>query len=177
MRRAVLAFAVIAFTLTAPAFAEQRAAAPHDANALNGQLDYFVGRWRVLARDPGNGETMEFSYVVERTPGEAWLAGSGASHDGAFTAHDTWGRDPQTGEFMRVIFDGSGTFAIVRAPAWEGDSLVFEGDARSSGGVVRVRESITRVAPDRFEATWAAYQNGEWAVYSIETVSRQAESH
>jgi hypothetical protein len=164
-RAAVLGFAIFC-ALTSAACAHQATSAPIDS------LAYFVGEWRVSARDPGTGETLELSYVVERTEGGAWFAGRGGASDGAFAARDMWGRDPQTGDVIRVIFDGGGTFATVRAPAWDGDRLVLEGDAQSANGVVRVRETITRITSDRFEAVWAAYRDGEWVVYSVETVTR-----
>ena len=164
MRFVALGFIVVC-ALTSVACAHQPAASADS-------LAYFVGEWRVSARDPGTGETLEMTYAVEPAEGGSWFAGRGASSDGAFNARDMWGRDPETGEIMRVIFDGGGTFATVRGPAWEGDRLVLEGDARSTGGVARVRETITRIAADRFEAVWAAYRDGAWAVYSVETVTR-----
>jgi hypothetical protein len=160
----VLGF-VLFCALASAAFAQQ--AAPTQG------LAYFVGEWRVSARDPATGETLEMSYAVEPTAGGSWFAGAGASPDGAFNARDMWGLDPQTGDVMRVIFDGGGTFATVRARAWDGDRLVLEGDAHSTNGVVRVRETITRITNDRFEAVWAAYRDGEWEVYSVETVTRE----
>ena len=69
-----------------------------------------------------------------------------------------------------MIFDGGGTFATVRAPEWDGDRLVLEGDAQSTNGVVRVRETITdHVRPVR---GGLAGIDGEWVVYSVETVTR-----
>jgi hypothetical protein len=50
---------------------------------------------------------------------------------------------------------------------------VLEGEARSAGGVIRVRETITRRSPDRFEAVWEAQRDGEWAPYAVETVTRR----
>ena len=141
------------------------------ASAQEG-VGYFEGRWRVASRDTASGEVLQVAYTVEPTPGGAWLAGAGASADGAFTSRDMWGRDPLSGELIRVTFDGAGTFATVRSPGWRGDRLVLEGEARSKGGVIRVRETIVRQGPRRFEATWEAHRDGEWLAYAIETVTR-----
>jgi hypothetical protein len=74
------------------------------------------------------------------------------------------------------VFDSSGAFGVVRAPGWQGDRLVLEGDVRSPGGVVRVRETITRLGPDRFRAVWEAQRNGAWSVYSVEELTRRRPS-
>lgn len=143
------------------------------AAAQTDDLRYFVGRWEVTSKDPGTGEVIRVDYRIEPAPGGAWLAGSSASADGGLSARDMWGRDPLTGEVIRVIFDGSGTFATVRSSGWAGDMLVLEGEARSKGGIVRVRETISRVSPQRFEAIWEAYRDGAWSAYAVETVTRR----
>ena len=137
-------------------------------------LDYFLGQWTVASRDPASGEVVQVAYTIEATPGGAWLAGVSASSDGSLSARDMWGRDPLTGEIIRVIFDGSGTFATVRSRGWARDKLVLEGEARSKGGTVRVRETISRLSPQRFEALWEAYRNGAWSAYAVETVTRRS---
>jgi hypothetical protein len=144
------------------------------ANAQTQDLSFLVGRWHVASRDPPNGEVLQVDYTIEKAPGGAWLAGASASKDRSINARDMWGRDPLTGEVMRVIFDGSGTFATVRSQGWTGDKLVLEGEARSKGGTVRVRETISGVSPLGFEAVWEAYRNGAWSVYAIESATRRA---
>ena len=143
------------------------------AAAQTHDLTYFVGRWDVASKDPANGEVLKVDYTIEAAPGGAWFAGASASRDGSLSARDMWGRDPLTGEVIRVIFDGGGTLATVRSPGWAGDKLVLEGEARSKGGTVRVRETITRVSSQRFEAVWEAYRNGVWSTYAVETVTRR----
>jgi hypothetical protein len=143
------------------------------AAAQSQDLDYFVGRWEVASRDPGSGEVLQVDYTIEKAPGGAWLAGASASRDRSINARDMWGRDPLTGEVIRVIFDGSGTFATIRSQGWTGDKLVLEGEARSKGGTVRVRETISRRSPQRFEAVWEAYRNGAWSAYAVESVTRR----
>jgi hypothetical protein len=143
------------------------------AAAQTDDLRYFVGRWDVASKDPASGEVVRVDYSIAPAHGSAWLAGSSASTDGSLSARDMWGRDPLTGEVIRVIFDGSGTFATVRSAGWSGDKLVLEGEARSKGGTVRVRETISRLSPQRFEALWEAHRNGVWATYAVETATRR----
>lgn len=148
------------------ALAGPAAAQPED-------LRYFVGRWDVASKDPASGEVLQVAYSIEAAEGGAWLAGTSASADGSLAARDVWGRDPLTGEVIRVIFDGGGTFATVRSKGRAGDRLVLEGEARSKRGTVRVRETITRVSPQRFEAVWEAWRGGAWSTYAVETVTRR----
>jgi hypothetical protein len=142
------------------------------ASAPAEDLRYFLGHWDVASKDPSSGEVLKVDYTIEAARGGAWLAGSSVSADGSVSARDMWGRDPLTGEVIRVVFDGSGTFATVRSSGWSGDKLVLEGEARSKGGVIRVRETISRLSPQRFEAVWEAYRSGAWSPYAIETVTR-----
>ena len=143
------------------------------AAAQTEDLRYFVGDWDVTSKDPSNGEVLRVDYRIELARGGAWLAGSSLSRDGSLAARDMWGRDPLTGEVIRVIFDGSGTFATVRSRGWTGDKLVLEGEARSKGGTVRVRETISRLSPQQFDAVWEAHRNGVWSAYAVETVIRR----
>jgi hypothetical protein len=166
---AVLAFVLSSF-LTSAALAQ--GAAPVASAKAEG-VGYFVGRWDVASRDPSGGDVLQVAYTVEQTPGGWWAAGAGASSDGSLQSRDMWGRDPLSGELIRVIFDGSGTYATVRSPGWAGDRLVLEGEARSPNGVVRVRETITRLTAQRFEAVWEAYRDGKWVPYALETVTRR----
>jgi hypothetical protein len=159
--------------LAALAFGVQLALAGAAA-AQTQDLDYFVGRWDVASKDAASGEILQVDYTIEKAAGGAWLAGASASRDRSINARDMWGRDPLTGEVIRVVFDGSGTMATVRSPGWSGDKLVLEGEARSMGGKVRVRETISRVSPQRFEAVWEAYRNGAWSAYAIESVTRRS---
>lgn len=145
-----------------PAPAEQR------------DLRYLIGAWDIVATTPGTGATARFSYEVSPLLGSAWISGWGRSEDLAEESRDVWGFDAASGELIRIIFDRGGTHAIVRSPGWEGTRLVLVGDARSAGGVVRVRETIERLGDDEFVATWEAYRNGAWSAYSIERVTRRS---
>jgi agmatinase len=136
-------------------------------------VEYLIGAWSISAEDPATHETVAADYRVEQLPGSPWLSGQGVSADRSINARDIWGRDPLTGEIVRVVFDASGAWATVRAKGWTGDTLALEGEVRSGGGTVRVRETITRLGPDRFRAVWEAFRDGRWQAYSIETVTRR----
>ena len=171
--------AAITLATCSPGFAEERvtgkaqAAAATASGIDQGALDQLVGQWRVEATDPATGKTETIRYEVRRFAGQAWLSGAGQSDDPGFESRDVWGYDPITKEVIRMVFVGSGTYAIVRSPGWKDGTLVLEGDARSADGIVRVRETIKWVSRDEFHATWEAMRDGAWSAYSIERVRRQ----
>ena len=167
--KALILAGLASVALLAPPVAH---AQPAVAAASDG-LDYLVGRWSASVVDPTTGETVEVDYRVEPTSGGAWLTGTGVARDGSLNARDIWGRDPLTKEIIRVVFDGSGALGTIRSPGWQGERLVLEGDVRSSGGTVRVRETLTRMGPNRFKAVWEAQRDGAWSAYSVETLVRQ----
>ena len=135
-------------------------------------LSYFAGAWDILATTPGSNDVTRYIYEVEPWIRPNWLSGHGRSVPSGEESRDVWGRDGTTGELMRIIFADNGTHAIVRSAGWQGNRLVLEGDARSAGGVVRVRETIERLDHNRFVATWEAFRNGGWSAYSVERVTR-----
>ncbi|HWT11557.1 MAG TPA: hypothetical protein VN231_02275 [Allosphingosinicella sp.] len=174
LRIAALAGAALAAGANAGAAAAgQSAPEARPPAGPEASLAYFLGAWDIVATTPATGASERFSYEVRPLLGGAWISGRGRSEDLSAESSDVWGRDGASGELVRIIFDGSGTYAIVRSPGWQGERLVLEGDARSAGGVVRVRETIIRLGADSFSATWEAYRNGAWSAYSVERVTRR----
>jgi hypothetical protein len=122
------------------------ASQPPGRNALG----FFVGDWSVVAVDPTNGDELRLCYAVRPFVADKWLSGSGTSDEPGFEARDVWGHDPVSSEVVRTIFDGSGTYAVVRSRGWTGGTLILEGDALSTGGSVRVRETIKQLGRNEF---------------------------
>jgi hypothetical protein len=137
-------------------------------------LRYFAGRWLASAEDPGTGRKFTLHYELSWSLKGAWLSGAGGSPELALEIHDLWGRDPVTNDIVRVIFDSEGTFGTVRSRGWQGDKLVFEGEAASKGTSVPVRETIEKIGPHEFRAVWEAKGEQGWAAYSVERLMRQA---
>lgn len=175
LRTAALACAAMNWSPPALA-AEGPDAPPSSSPAAARELEYLIGSWDIVATTPGTGETARYSYEVRPLLGTVWISGHGRSVPPGEESRDIWGRDSASGELMRIIFDGSGTYAVVRSRGWNGTRLVLEGDARSAGGVVRVRETIERISDGEFIATWEAWRNGAWSPYSIERVTRRPAS-
>ena len=136
-------------------------------------LSYFAGTWDIVATTPGSNDVTHYVYEVGPWVQRNWLSGHGRSVPAGEESRDVWGLDGASGELMRIIFADNGTYAVVSSRGWQGNRLVLEGDARSAGGVVRVRETIERFGDDQFLATWEAYRDGAWSAYSVERVTRR----
>jgi len=137
-------------------------------------LSYFIGTWSVVSTDPGGGDELRVCYSIQPFVRHKWLSGVAISSTTGVGSKDVWGRDDASGELFRTIFDASGTYALVRSPGWKGETLVLEGDARSGGGTMQVRETIQRLSGNEFKATWEALRGGKWSVYAIESATRVA---
>lgn len=170
--RAFLLILAATGVLATPALAQTPMPAPAAPAPAPG-VEYLVGDWRITGEDPVTRGTFTADYRVEQFPGSPWISGQGLSADRTINARDVWGRDPLTGEIIRVVFDASGATGTVRSPGWAGDTLVLEGEIRSKGGAQRLRQSITKQGPDQFRAVWEAFRNGKWQAYAVETVTRR----
>ena len=65
--------------------------------------------WDVIVRTPGEAGAATVRYKVRPFSGTAWLSGRGISRELGIDARDVWGRDPLTGDLMRIVFDANGT--------------------------------------------------------------------
>jgi hypothetical protein len=136
-------------------------------------LQYFVGSWLAIAEDPSTGRSFTLRYEVAPALDGTWLAGYGESPELGVMVQDSWGHDPVNGEIVRIIFDNQGTYGTVRSTGWEGDTLVLEGESRTTNGVISVRQTITRLDPGQFRAVWEAFREGGWTTYSTEHLRRE----
>ena len=158
-------------------FAAALALAGSGADKSSGSVElfrYLVGTWDVVSVDPGGGEDLRVCYSIRPFVGEKWISGVATSNTPGFGSKDVWGVDGASGELFRTIFDASGTYAVVRSPGWNGDTMMLNGEARSGGGTMRVRETIRRLSDNEFKATWESLRAGKWSVYAIETARRVA---
>jgi hypothetical protein len=137
------------------------------------ELGYFVGSWLAEARDPSTGRTFTLRYDVRPALSGTWVAGHGEAPELHLEIHDFWGRDPVTGDFVRVLFDSGGGYGTVTSPGWDGPTLRFEGEVRGDGGTSAVRETITRRGATEFDAVWEEKRNGVWTAYSVEHLRKQ----
>jgi hypothetical protein len=171
---AALALAALSCAIAPHAQAPAVPAAPAAPVVLRVEaLAYFVGTWSATARDPGSGRTFTMRYRMQPSLDGAWLEAEGDASGIDLRVRDLWGRDPVSGDLVRVVFQSDRTWGVVQSKGWEGEALRFQGTARSGVGEAVVRETITRVGPDEFRAVWEAEIDGEWKAYSVERFVRE----
>jgi hypothetical protein len=112
-------------------------------------------------------------YTLQPSLGGRWLAGSATSPELGLEIADRWGVDPETGDIVRTIFQSNVNYGTNISRGWEGDTLRFESGARTAGGDMSVRQTITRVTANEFTAAWQALLDGAWNPYSIERLTRR----
>jgi len=141
-------------------------------------LGYFLGRWRCSVKpQPGTPTLPEFIWTLQPELRGAFLAGRVEPQvhppESPWT-RDTWGFNPTTGEFFRSFRDIEGGFGTVQSRGWEGDRLVFTGEAVLNGKRMAVRETIQRLGPDRLVALWVMRgpEGGDWELMSDEACAR-----
>jgi hypothetical protein len=175
MTRLALAAFTIALLFT-PQEASASSVPPASATSADecGQgLNFLIGVWDIAAREPGAEKADRFDYEVRPLVGTIWISGRAQSVEIGAESSDVWGRDASTGDIIRVIFDKSGTHALVRSAGWRDGRLILEGDALSSNGSIRVRETISCINRNEFNARWEALRNGVWSPYSDEHAVRR----
>ncbi len=123
------------------------------------QMEFFLGRWRCSVKpQPGQPALPDFIWTLERELRGAFFAGRVEAKveppEPSPWTHDVWGFDPTTGDVFRSFRDIEGGFGTVRSSGWEGDLLVFNGEAVLNGRQVEAHEAIQRLGPDRISAVW-----------------------
>ncbi len=143
-------------------------------------LEFFEGSWRGVGKGSAGAEGMELHFTLSPELGGDWYVGQlvlGDAEEVELEAKHVWGYDPLEKKLVRTFFDSSGLFGTVRSSGWDGDRLVWEGEAITPERKVAVRQTIERKGPDAFEATWEAQLEGDaWTVTSIESLERDRDA-
>lgn len=131
-------------------------------------FDYFKGRWTVKMR--GNSKA-SFNWTLREDLDNSWFAGAVESN-GKKVSTDFW--RVKGDKLERFAFTTNGLFVRVEAAGWKADKLIFEGVADDATGESKVRETITKINNNLFNALWEMQQpDGKWRVFSDEICTRQ----
>jgi hypothetical protein len=138
------------------------------------ELSELAGRWYVRAENPRTGGKFTLQYVLTPILGGRWVRGVGQSEELMLQVEDLWGKDPVTGDLLRVVFDSSGTYGELRSKGWDNQTLTFLGNARSKEhrSAIGVKLTMTRVSPDELKAVWQSQTEDGWSTYSNEVLTR-----
>jgi hypothetical protein len=151
-----------------------RSGAPRPVVPPPGPLSFFVGTWRGEGTR-ADGTTFRLAYDVRGELPRRWLAGRAkqeAPGETAVEAADLWGVDSR-GRVERFLAMGDGVFGSVSGDGWEGPWLLLAGSLQAEDRRVLVRQTIERLADDRFRAVWEQKDGDAWTVTSEETLHRE----
>ena len=121
------------------------------------------GTWKckgnMLATPMGPGHETAATLKLKRDLGGYWIS---ASYVGKKTKVDPkpfLGQDYITYDgvaktWNRVMVDGYGGWSTMTSTGWEGDKLVFTGDAMMPGHKMGLRHTITKKGPKEVGSTW-----------------------
>ncbi len=137
-------------------------------------LEFFLGSWQIDGEmeDP-SGKPVKFTatYTIKADLGGAWLVGSAVVMGNS--VRDFWGYDAASRDFVRIQFQSDGMRGEVHSPGWEGNSMIWSGEATGADGKrMKIRTHQLRLGPDRFRVTWEMHDGTTWKTYSRETLTR-----
>jgi hypothetical protein len=130
-------------------------------------LDYFKGNWTVTMR---NNPAQSFSWTVKEDLNQSWLNGV-VEQNGKRISTDFW-RNNKT-KIERFAFTGNSVFVKIESSGWEGEKMVLNGILSDRSGETKIRETITKVNENKFNALWEMEgADGKWAVFGDEICTK-----
>jgi hypothetical protein len=129
-------------------------------------LAYFQGSWTCEGVFPSSGKpiasNLDFSSVLEG----AWLAvQSDDAPPNRFHARELWGYDKNAKRFRNFIFDNFGGARLFSSPGWDGDKLVWTGDAFANTDPPTQHFIFQKTSPQEFVVSWEVRKPpANWAV-------------
>jgi hypothetical protein len=143
------------------------------------KLDFFKGNWtcqgKVNESPMGPAGTMNSTARVQSDLGGFWQSGSVKGtmakmppFEGIF--HVTF--DPDAKQFVMLWVDNMGGWSRSTSSGWQGDKLVYEGDAHMPGQKpTKSRDTFTRSGGTMRHA-WEMQVNGKWMELGDETCKK-----
>jgi hypothetical protein len=171
---------LLAFSGSSAGQAKDPAPAVASPNTLADELQplaYFQGLWTCQGVFPSSGKpiasNLDFSSGLEG----AWLAvQSDDVPPNRFHARELWGYDKNAKRFRNFIFDNFGGARLFTSPGWDGDKLVWTGDAFASADAPAQRFIFQKSSPQEFAVSWEVRKpQADWAVGDRLTCRKRTE--
>jgi hypothetical protein len=163
-----------------PATAEKRMEMPKPPAEM-AQLKFFDGNWTCEGTAPdspmGPGGKMRSSVRSQQDLGGFWQTGTvratmagGPSVEGRF--HLTYDAGPK--QYVMLWVDSMGAYSHQTASGWEGDTIVFTGDAAMGGKRMRSRDTFVKTGDGSFKHSAEMQMDGNWTPTFEETCRKAA---
>lgn len=132
-------------------------------------IDYFKGIWTVTLR---NNPELSFKWTVREDLGGTWLNGV-VEKDGTRISTDFWRENGK--KIERFAFTGNSRFIKIEGSGWDaaGHKMVLTGIMNDQESETRIRETITKVNDQKFNALWESQDaDGKWTVFGDEICTK-----
>jgi hypothetical protein len=145
------------------------------------QLKYFVGTWqckgKAEATPMGPAHDTTSTVKIATDPGGFWVSGrydenKTAANPMPYRFQFVWGRDAKDKKFDGWGFDSFGGTSKQESTGWDGDKMVWSGEATMGGQSSGARDTFTKKGNDEVVHMGEMQMNGQWTKIDEETCTR-----
>ena len=182
--RSILSYAVAILAIASAVWAAEAPPAPKPAAEM-ANLKYFDGSWTCEGKaNPGPmgpGGATKSSVTCKTDMNGYWQSGTVKSTGGGMPGtmegmfHMTF--DPGAKQYVMVWVDNMGGWSQNSSPGWEGDKMVFTGEANMGGQKMSVRDVFVKNADGSLRHDWEGQVDGKWTPMGTETCKKGAAAH
>jgi hypothetical protein len=138
------------------------------------KLAYFIGDWECSGKFDSSGKTIDAHQSFTPDLDGAWIA---FRHDDkppfGYHALAEWGWDDKQKKFVMTTQDSAGGVRLFYSNGWDGDKILWDGDAISSAATPTQRFTFDKVDDRHFRVSYFVLKNGAWARVDASTCSQQ----
>lgn len=118
-------------------------------------LSFFVGQWACAGEFAASKKPISSRISVSSDLGGSWLAFRWDDNaPNVFHALELWGFDKSAHHFTNFVHDNFGGVRLFTSPGWDGDKLIWMGDALANPPGANQRFVIERKSSKEFVITW-----------------------
>ncbi len=168
-RLAVLLPFMAALFLAALAAPAMKAQVQNSSPALKPELQplsFFIGQWACAGEFVATKKPITSRISVSPDLDGSWLAFRWDDNaPNVFHALELWGFDKAANHFTNFIHDNFGGVRLLNSSGWDGDTLIWIGDALANPPATNQRFVIARKSPKEFIISWEVRKpQADWVV-------------
>jgi hypothetical protein len=163
-----------------PALSQAPAGPPAPSPEL-AKLAFFAGDWNCKGKAEetpfGPAHATVGKVHISKEIGGFWYVGRYAETKTAANSHPmvfqfVQGYDGTAKAFTMDCFDAFGGRCHQTSSGWQGDKLVYSGEATGTGPATPVRDTFTKTGPASLEHAGEMQMEGKWVALDHETCTR-----
>jgi len=147
---------------------QAQAPAPPTGLALKSEIEplsFFVGQWTCAGEFVASRKLISSRIAVAPDLDGYWLVFRWDDNaPNQFHALELWGFDKAAKHFTNFTHDNFGGVRLFNSPGWDGDTLIWTGDALTTPPTLNQRFVIERKPPKEFVISWQMRKpEADWA--------------